>query len=350
MSNDSIESDAEKILNNAEILSELGELAKKQSALLDLSMCDPPLFGHTLHSSILARIDNLVPSQYAGYAIGTGDLELRKSLSQRIQEFTGFSLPANKIVLTNGVSEGFELVFDAVFHFQPGSVAIPEPTYLPLVFQANRFAKVWFYSCREEIDWNPDIDALSRSLESQPDTRAIILINPNSPTGAVYSEQTLKELVNLAGQYNLTMITNEIYDAISFDRFYSLLQCAAEVPVIYLNGFSKVFRLPGYRIGYLGWYDPKNASTDVWERIISLSRMRLGTSPLSQEIAKIALQEPLEGLKAFVQTVRERMEFLAQQLESIEGITVVPAKGSTYIFPKLEIDDKLVAKHLLREY
>ena len=332
------------------ILKELLELASTHRKFINLSMCDPPFFGHTLDSFILDQIDKLPISRYSNYPSWNGDLDLRHALSNRIQEISEVSVPTNNIVLTYGVSEAFPIAFDALFRDQPGSMAIPDPSYLPLISQASRFSKIWFYRCCEKDGWNPDIDDLVKSLEKHNDTRAITIITPNSPTGAVYSEAILKEIVNVAGQYELVLITDEIYDSLSFDHFSSVLRLSAEVPVIYLNGFSKVYRLPGFRLGYLAWHDPCDTLPSFWEGVMHLCKTRFGVTTLAQQIAKLALQEPLDALKAYVETVHDRMVFLAEQLKSIQDVSVVPAQGSTYLFPKIKISDEQVAKHMIKKY
>lgn len=334
------------------IFTELEELAKGHSSFLHLSNCDPPRYGYHLDPTILERIDQLPFSKFTHYPTWNGDKELRQALTQRIQSICRVNLPANRIVLTYGVSEGFPLTFDTLFHLRSGSVAIPDPSYIPLIVQAQRFGKVWFYPCIESDAWNPDLDQLIDSLEKHPDTQAIVIITPNSPTGAVYPEKVLRELINIAGQFNLLVITDEIYDSLSFTRFVSPLQFASEVPVAYLNGFSKVYCLPGYRLGYLGWYDPSEKLPGFWDRLVHLCKGRLGVTAFAQEIAKLALQEPPEALKAYTTDLHKKHLFLTRHLEELEGISVVPANGGTYVFPKLNLNirDEELAKNLIKHH
>jgi alanine-synthesizing transaminase len=334
------------------IFVELEKLAKKHSDFIHLSNCNPPEYGYLLDESILKQIDQLQISQYSGYSSWNGDEKLRKDLSKRIHKISGIEIPIDNIVPTYGVSEGLPLTFAALFHQNSGSVAIPDPSYVPLIVQARRFGKIWFYECNEGDEWNPDLDQLRFSLNRRPDTRAIVVITPNSPTGAVYPEKIVKEIINIAGEYNLIIITNEIYDSLSFIDFNSPLQFANEVPVIYLNGFSKVYRLPGYRLGYIGWYDPLEKSSGFWKYMEHLCRGRFGITPLTQEIAKLALQEPKNALEAYIENVHKKQVFLTKHLEAIEGITVVPAKGGTYVFPKinLQIKDEKLVKYLIKNH
>lgn len=334
------------------IFIELEKLAKKYPNYLHLSNCDPPVYGYVLDESIIYQINQLRISHYVGYPSWNGDEELRKALSQRIHKICGVELPSNNIVLTYGVSECFPLTFAALFHQTSGGVAIPDPSYIPLIVQARRFGNVWFYPCDEEDDWNPDLDQLIFSLERHSDTRAIVIISPNSPTGAVYPEKILKELINIAGQYNLVIITNEIYDSLSFGSFCSPLKFATEVPIVYFNGFSKVYRLPGYRLGYLGWYDPSERYPDFWNYLEQLCKVRFGVTSLAQEIAKLTLQEPKETLNAYIESVYKKQVFMAEHLKTIEGVTLVPASGGTYVFPKinLDINDEDIVKYLIQKY
>ncbi|MHA2074203.1 MAG: aminotransferase class I/II-fold pyridoxal phosphate-dependent enzyme [Candidatus Hodarchaeales archaeon] len=334
------------------ILKELERLANNRPSYLHLSNCDPPVYNYVLDETILKKINNLQISQYTGYPNWNGDETLRTDLSNRVHKICKADLPPDKIVLTYGVSEGFPLTFDSLFHQIPGSVAIPDPSYIPLMVQANRFGKAWFYPCDEDDDWNPDLDQLSISLEKHPETKAIVIITPNSPCGAVYPEKILKELVNIAGQFNLIIITDEIYDSLSFENFSSPLQYADEVPVVYLNGFSKVHRLPGYRLGYLGWYDPLDKLPEFWNYLERLCRGRMGVTVIAQEIAKLALQEPEGTLNEYIKSVHEKHIFLTKHLQNIKGLSVVPAKGGTYVFPRIEynISDEELVKHLIRDH
>ncbi|UCG89603.1 MAG: pyridoxal phosphate-dependent aminotransferase [Candidatus Heimdallarchaeota archaeon] len=334
------------------IFLELEKIAQTHPNYLHLSNCDPPVYGYVLEESVQRKIDQLQISKFSGYPSWNGDEKLRQALSQRIQEICNVELPPNKIVMTYGVSEGFPLTFDALFNKTPGSVAIPDPSYIPLIVQARRFSNIWFYTCDEELNWNPDMDQLVTSLEKHSDTKAIVIITPNSPTGAVYSEKILKELINIAGQYNLIIITDEIYDSMTFGTFVSPLEFAQEIPVIYLNGFSKVYRLPGYRLGYLGWYDPLEKHPDIWQHLKHLCKGRLGVTSIAQEIAKLALQEPKEATLDFVESVHKKQVFLTEHLESIDGISVVPAQGGTYVFPRItyNIDDEMLTKYLLKTH
>ncbi|MFX0086156.1 MAG: aminotransferase class I/II-fold pyridoxal phosphate-dependent enzyme [Candidatus Hodarchaeota archaeon] len=331
------------------IFKEFEILAKKHGDYLHLSNCDPPLYGYKLDESILAQIDQLQISHYTGYPSWNGDDELREALSLRIHRICNVEIPSDKIVLTYGVSEGFPLTLASLFHQTPGNVAIPDPSYIPLIVQAMRFSKVWFYPCDEDNGWNPDLDLLIQSLENYSDTKAIVIITPNSPCGAVYSEKVLKELINIAGQFNLIIITDEIYDSLSFKKFNSPLEFTEEIPVVYLNGFSKVYRLPGYRLGYLGWYDPSEKFPRFWDYMERLCKGRFGVTTLSQEMAKLALQEPKDTLINYIKSVHKKQIFLTKHLKEIEGISVVPADGGTYVFPKinLNINDEKIVKYLI---
>ncbi len=334
------------------IISDLNKIAQSIPNFLHLSNCDPPVYGYVLEAAIQKQINQLQISNFSGYPSWNGDDELRHALSQRIQGISNVEIPPNRLVMTYGVSEGFPLTFDALFYKNPGSLAIPDPSYIPLIVQARRFSKIWFYDCDEQLNWNPDMDQLVTSLEKHPDTKAIVIITPNSPTGAVYSEKTLKELINIAGQHNLIIITDEIYDSLTFGKFVSPLEFAYDNPVIYLNGFSKVYRLPGFRLGYLGWHDPLEKYPEIWFQLEHLCKGRLGVTSIAQEIAKLALRESKEATLDFTQSIHKKQIFLTEHLESIDGISVVPAQGGTYVFPRIiyDIDDEILAKYLLKTH
>ena len=335
------------------IFNELQRLADARESYLHLSNCDPPLFGYNLDKTILDQIDQLQITKFTGYTSWNGDEELRNSLSKRISKLCGgVTVSPSNIIPTYGVSEAFPLTFAALFQNVSGSVAIPDPSYIPLIIQARRFGDVWFYPLREDDEWNPNLDKLTKSLERRNDTKAIVIITPNSPTGAVYSEKVLKEMVNIAAQYNLTIITDEIYDSLTFGKFTSPLEFADDIPVVYLNGFSKVYRLPGYRLGYIGWSDPSEKDQNFWNNLVELCKGRFGVTSLAQEIAKLALHEPEDSLQAYVDDVFRKQVFLTARLKKLNGISVVPSKGGTYVFPKINLDikDEDVAKYLIKNH
>ena len=354
-SKDEISTEAEDVsrFGYSGIFTELQSLADARGSYLHLSNCDPPLYGYNLDKSVLNQIDKLKITKFTGYTSWNGDKALRELLSERISKVCGgANIPSTNIIPTYGVSEAFPLAFASLFQDVSGSVALPDPSYIPLIIQARRFGDVWFYPLLEKDEWNPDLDNLVKQLESRKDTRAIVIITPNSPTGAVYSEKVLKEMINIAGQYNLTIITDEIYDSLTFGKFTSPLEFASEVPVVYLNGFSKVYRLPGYRLGYIGWYDPSEHANEFWNNLVELCKGRFGVTSIAQEIAKLALQEPEESLQAYVDDVFKKQVFLTTQLKKLDHISVVPSKGGTYVFPKLNlaIKDEEVAKYLIKNH
>lgn len=334
------------------IFTELDQIAKDKSNFVHISMCDPPRFGFTLDQTVWNKIDKLKLSTFTEYPNWNGQIDLLKALSHRIQKWCEVDIPPNNILMTNGVSEGFPLTFDSIFHQKKGSIAIPDPSYIPILIQAPRFSKAWFYHCDETNKWNPDVDHLKSNIEKHPDTKAIMVITPNAPTGAVYSEKVLKEIVNIAGQYDLIIVTDEIYDALSFTKYQSPLKYASEVPMMYMNGFSKVYRLPGYRLGYLGWYDPEEKHPEVWQYLERISKSRFGVSRIAQEIAKLALNEPPKVIETYKKAVLKKQIFLNNHFKEIPELTVVPSEGGTYVYPKITTNDNDndLVKRLLRDH
>ena len=215
---------------------------------------------------------------------------------------------------------------------------LPGPTYPPYIdyTRLNLGVPVAYKTC-EEDGWQPDTESLRSRITDR--TKCIVLINPNNPTGAVYDEKTIREVVNLAGEYDLPIVSDEIYDQLTFDKKHvPTVKVAGDVPVILFNGFSKSYLAPGWRVGYVCFHDPKGQLEKVRDGFVKLARLRLCGSTPVQKACIAAIEGSQEHFKETRRKLRERRDFAFKRLNEIEGVTCSKPEGAFYIFPKLDLE------------
>jgi len=271
----------------------------------------------------------------SGYADSQGLLELREAIS-KMEHNKGMDHPPEKILITQGVSEGIEFLMGAI---EPGDeILLPGPHY-PTYEGFSLFLGVVpkDYRCVEENAWQPDLEDLERKISEK--TQAIVLINPNNPTGTVFSEDTIRRICNLAGQHNLLLISDEIYDLLCFstDRIVSTASVAGEVPVLTFNGISKTLVAPGWRVGWAMMHDPENVVSDFWDVLNRQSRIRLSaSSPEQAAVATVLNQsETWDHLKEMKTKLLRRRNLIVKRMTEMDGVSLTSPEGAFYAFPKL---------------
>ncbi|MCK4778657.1 MAG: aminotransferase class I/II-fold pyridoxal phosphate-dependent enzyme, partial [Candidatus Lokiarchaeota archaeon] len=194
------------------------------------------------------------------------------------------------------------------------------------------------YELDENNDWEPNTEDLRNKISEK--TKAILICSPNNPTGVMYSEKIVKEIINIAGEYNLPILSDEIYDQIVYEKpFTSPAALSNDVPVIGLNGFSKSHLATGWRLGYMYYHDPENKLEDLKAGIAKLARARLSASSVAQYAAVEILKNPGTHTKEMVSKLKERRDYSYNRLRKIEGITCVKPNGAFYLFPKLDFNE-----------
>jgi aspartate/methionine/tyrosine aminotransferase len=302
---------------------------------IDLTSCDPPLYGFLPEVSVIDRAVSALREGKIWYGNFRGEASFLESIGEYCVEKGG---TPTSILVTHGVSEAFGLLARAA----QGTVLVPDPTYIPL-YEAFAFSRpVQFYQLVETERWSLDEDSLRESIVDG--TQFLVIINPNSPTGGVFSEKELKRVVDIAGEYNLILVSDEIYDGLSFVPFTSLLAVSRDVPLIYLNGVSKIHRLPGFRLGYMVLSDPGGKISQVWSRVEHLARIRLSVSPIFQIAAARALHGDSTG---FCKAVEAQRNFCVDYLHEL-GFPMVHPEGTPYGFPSIPGDDWTFVWHLLK--
>lgn len=263
-------------------------------------------------------------SQYSGYAPSEGDPELRAAIAKNE------GLSPDNVFVTYGLSEGLSFLFDALL--DPGdNILLPSPSY-PLYSTISRVLGGTDRFYRTDENFQPDIDDLRKKIDKR--TRAIAVISPNNPTGAVYSPSTVQSIVNLAGEHGIPVIADEIYDQLTFDGPYTpVYKLAKDVPVIRGNGMSKNFFYPGARLGYLALHGP--GLEPLQGALTRLCNARLSVNWEMQRAAIAAFSRPPTHLPAAIAKLRPRRDLIVRRLNEIEGIRAVRPDAAFYIFPQV---------------
>ena len=288
----------------------------------------PEYFKQTLRDAV-DQVDN-------GYGDSQGEMNLREAIVVREKEKNGIDISTDDVYVTAGVSECIEVMMGTFL--EPGDeVLVPGPGY-PSYMQYIHFfeGSTVPYRQIEEEDWRPDMDMIRKRITSR--TKAMVLINPNNPTGAVYTEKDIREFGDIAAEYGIPLISDEIYDKIVFDgEFYSASKLKPDVPRIILNGFSKVNLMPGWRMGYCYFMDEKGLMDEIRVGMMKQFRARICPNVPCQAAAQASLQGPQDYIVDMNRKLRERADYSYKRLNEIDGITTRKAKGALYMFPKIDL-------------
>lgn len=319
------------------IMEHANRLEEEGHRILKLNIGNPAPFGFDAPDEIIADvIHNLRAAQ--GYTASKGLFPARKAIMQECQRLNIPDIDIEDIFLGNGVSELIVMACQALLN-DGQEVLVPSPDY-PLWTAAVNLAggKAVHYICDEQSDWFPDIDDIKSKVTSK--TRAIVVINPNNPTGAVYSEDLLKQIVALAEEHNLVIFADEIYSKITYEgaEFVPLARLAHNVLCVSFNGLSKTYRLAGFRSGWLIFSGAKHLAREYIKGVEMLASMRL----CANVPAMYAVQTALGGYQSINELILPGGRLLEQRnaaydaLNAIPGISCVKPKGAIYMFPKID--------------
>ena len=297
-----------------------------------LNIGDPVQFGFQPPDNVKQALIDAVNKGENYYSESEGLLELREEIAKK-ENAKGLSISADEIIVTNGVSEGLDMVISSIIE-EGDEVLLPGPYYPPYASYVRLHGG---FPVEFAVDLNnstPDIDDIKSKITSK--TVAICLISPNNPTGVVFNENSLKELVDIANQHNLYIICDEIYDQIIFDeKFVGIGKVARDSPVIILNGFSKVHLMSGWRIGYIAFNQSPQLEA-IREHLPKLARVRIATSLPVQHAALESLRGPQDYINVFVTEIKKRRDLVIKRLNEMPGISCPNPKGAFYAFPKIE--------------
>ncbi|SEL62506.1 alanine-synthesizing transaminase [Atopomonas hussainii] len=326
------------------VLKHAKRLEEEGHRILKLNIGNPAPFGFEAPEEILQDVIRNLPTAQ-GYCDSKGLFSARKAVMQYCQQKGIDGVGIEDIYLGNGVSELIVMAMQALLN-NGDEVLIPAPDY-PLWTAAVSLSggKPVHYLCDEQANWYPDLNDIRSKITSN--TKALVLINPNNPTGAVYPQEVLEGLVEIARQHNLILLSDEIYDKILYDDavHISTASLAPDVLCLTFNGLSKSYRVAGFRSGWMIISGPKHRAISYIEGLEMLASMRLCANVPSQH----AIQTALGGYQSINDLVLPGGRLLEQRnrayelLNSIPGISCVKPMGALYAFPK--IDPKVCPIH-----
>ena len=297
-----------------------------------LNIGDPVKYGFQPPDNVKEALINAVRNGENYYSESEGLPELRTAIAEK-EHVKGLSVSGDDILVTNGVSEGLDMVISSIVE-EGDEVLLPGPYYPPYASYVRLRGGIPVEFTVDLNNSTPDIDDIRSKITSK--TVAICLISPNNPTGAVFNEKSLKELVDLANEHNLYILCDEIYDQIVYDeKFVGIGKVAGDSPVIILNGFSKVHLMSGWRIGYLA-FNQSPQLNEIRENLPKLARVRIASNLPVQQAALESLRGPQEYITEFVSELKKRRDLVVKRLNSIPGLSCSNPKGAFYAFPKIE--------------
>jgi alanine-synthesizing transaminase len=337
-------------------MKEADRMEEEGHRIMKLNIGNPAPFGFEAPEEILVDVIHNLPTAQ-GYCDSKGLYSARKAVMQYYQSRGILNVEIDDIYMGNGVSELVVMGLQGLLD-NGDEVLVPAPDY-PLWTAAVSLSggTPRHYRCDEQADWFPDLDDIRRKIT--PRTKAIVVINPNNPTGAVYSRALLTELVEIARTHDLVIFADEIYDKILYDDavHVPLASLADDLLIISLNGLSKTYRVAGFRSGWMMVSGAKHRARDYIEGLDILASMRLCANVPSQH----AVQTALGGYQSITEFIMpggrlyEQREVAWSLLNQIEGVSCVKPKGALYLFPKLDVkrfnitDDDRFTLDLLRQ-
>jgi alanine-synthesizing transaminase len=313
------------------------EIEAQGHQVLKLNIGDPIAYGFRPPAHLVEALHQAAKENVNGYTASEGDPKLIDAIVRREKRRNKVDYRAGDVLVTTGISEGLQLLLGA--SVRPGDeVLIPGPSYPPYDSLVKYFGgKPVHYHTIEEENWQPDVEDARRKIT--PRTRAICLINPNNPTGALYPEKVVKAFAELAGQHQeqLFLISDEIYDEMTFDGHQVASRTTApDVPMVTLNGFSKVHLVPGWRLGHMLWNDAAGTLADIKDGVMRAMRIRICASSVAQRAAAVALDGPQDHVAATNAALRKRRDFTVKRLNEIDGVSCAKPDGAFYAFPRLD--------------
>ncbi|AZV37429.1 MULTISPECIES: pyridoxal phosphate-dependent aminotransferase [Enterococcus] len=339
------------------VLEEAERMQEEGISILKLNTGNPAPFGFEAPNEVIRDlIMNARDSE--GYSDSKGIFSARKAIEQYCQLKHFPNVTINDIYTGNGVSELITMCMQGLLD-NGDEVLVPMPDY-PLWTASIALAggTPVHYICDEEAEWYPDIDDIKSKITSR--TKAIVIINPNNPTGALYPKELLEEIVEVARQNNLIIYSDEIYDRLVMDglEHIPIATLAPDLFVVTLNGLSKSHRVAGFRVGWMVLSGDKSHVKGYIEGLNMLSSMRLCSNVLSQQIIQTALggYQSVDELLLPGGRIYEQREYIYNAINDIPGLSAVKPKAAFYIFPKIDtkrfniLDDEKFVLDFLHEH
>lgn len=338
------------------VVEEAARMEESGTQVLKLNIGNPAPFGFRTPDEVIYDMKSQL-TECEGYSHSKGLFTARKAIMQYAQNKNIPNVTIDDIYTGNGVSELINLSMSALLN-NDDEVLVPSPDY-PLWTACVTLSggKAVHYICDEQSDWYPDIADIRKKVTSK--TKAIVLINPNNPTGALYPREVLEEIVKVAREHQLIIFSDEIYDRLVMDgeEHVSVASLAPDLFCVTFSGLSKSHMIAGYRIGWMILSGNKKIAHDYIQGLNMLSNMRLCSNVPAQSIVQTALGG-YQSVKNYIVPggrIYEQREYIYNALNSIPGISAVKPKAAFYIFPKIDTkkfnitDDEKFALDLLRD-
>ena len=338
------------------VVEEAARMEEAGTRVLKLNIGNPAPFGFRTPDEIIYDMRSQL-TECEGYSDAKGLFSARKAIMQyaQLKEIPNVSI--DDIYTGNGVSELINLSMSALLD-DGDEVLVPSPDY-PLWTACVTLSggKAVYYVCDEQAEWYPDIEDIKKKVNER--TKAIVIINPNNPTGALYPKEVLQQIVDIAREHQLIIFSDEIYDRLVMDgeEHISIASLAPDLFCVTYNGLSKSHMVAGYRIGWMILSGNKNVAKDYIQGIDMLSNMRLCSNVPAQSIVQTALGG-YQSVNNYIipgGRIYEQREYIYKALNDVPGISAVKPKAAFYIFPKIDIkkfnitNDEKFALDLLRD-
>lgn len=320
------------------VLEEADRMRTNGEKILRLNTGNPAAFGFEAPDEVIRDlITNARESE--GYSDSKGIFSARKAVMQYYQ-LQNIHVDMDDIYIVNGVSEGISMSMQALLD-NDDEVLVPMPDY-PLWTACVSLAggNAVHYICDEEANWYPDIDDIKSKITSK--TKAIVLINPNNPTGAVYPREILQEIVDIARQNDLIIFSDEVYDRLVMDgmEHIPIASIAEDIFTVTLSGLSKSHRICGFRVGWMVLSGPRQHVKGYIEGLNMLANMRLCSNVLAQQVIQTSLggQQSIDSMLLPGGRIYEQRNYIHKAINEIPGLSAVKPNAGLYLFPKIDTD------------
>ena len=308
------------------------EIEQKGQRVEYLNIGDPVQFGFQPPDNVKQALVDSVQNGNNFYTQSEGLPELLDEIAKK-ENAKGLSIDSKNVLVTNGVSEGLDMIMSSIVE-DGDEVLLPGPYYPPYASYVRFHGGKPIEFAVNLQNSQPDVDDIRTKITTK--TVAICLISPNNPTGLLFNEDSLKQIVDIANEHNLYVICDEIYDKIVFDqKFTGIGKVAGDSPVIILNGFSKVHLMSGWRIGYIAFNNSPQLDS-IRENLPKLARVRISTNLPVQHAALESLRGPQDYISEFVSELKQHRDYVIKRFNSMNNISCSSPQGAFYAFPKIE--------------
>jgi alanine-synthesizing transaminase len=317
-----------------DVISYTQQLVKDGKKIYYLNIGDPAAFDFHVPDHVKQALCKAIKEDNNQYSASEGTLELRQAIARKEKRVNKVDITPDEVLVTEGISEGIQMILAALVE-KGDEILFPGPTYPPYISYTKFFdGTPVAYETAEEEGWQPNIDDLRSKISEK--TRALVITNPNNPTGAVYGKKMVKEMLDVAAEHNLLVLSDEIYDQITYSKeFFSTAHLTKDVPVVGFNGFSKAYQMTGWRLGYMYFKGHDGELDQLRTAVEKQCRIRLCANTPVQRAGAAALDGPQDHILGVMEKLTQRRDFSWKRLNEIEGISCTKPEGAFYVFPKI---------------